>query len=165
MKGKIEFIINGDPVSLDARSGETLAELLRERLDLTGTKIGCNEAECGACTVIVDGEPVLSCTYPAVRVSGKNVLTIEGLAGYESRTYGLSEDEDLLHPLQEAFITHGAVQCGFCIPGQLMTAHALMEKIPEPDSQDIRHAMKDTLCRCGDIHLSKELFLMQPTRS
>jgi CO/xanthine dehydrogenase Mo-binding subunit/aerobic-type carbon monoxide dehydrogenase small subunit (CoxS/CutS family) len=149
MAGKIEFIVNGNPVSLDVRPGETLAELLRERLDLTGTKIGCNEAECGACTVIVDGEPVLSCTYPAVRVSGKEVLTIEGLAGYEPRKYGLSNGEDLLHPLQEAFIVHGAVQCGFCTPGQLMTAHALLEKIPEPDSRDIRQALKDTLCRCG----------------
>ncbi len=149
MSEKIKFVVNGDPVELDPKSGETLAELLRERLNLTGTKIGCEEAECGACTVIIDGEPQLSCTYPAQRVHGKDVLTIEGLAGYEARKNGLEETLDQLHPLQEAFIKHGAVQCGFCIPGQIMTSHALLEENPEPSSNEIRYALKDTLCRCA----------------
>ena len=118
--------------------GETLADLLRERLGLTGTKIGCEEAECGACTVLVDDEPVLACVYPAERAAGKTVLTIEGLASGES-----------LHPLQQAFIEHGAVQCGFCTPGLLMTAYALLQRNPAPSEAEIRHALKDTLCRCG----------------
>jgi len=134
----MKFTVNGDSVTIEPLPGEMLADLLRERLGLTGTKIGCNEAECGACTVIVDGEPILSCTYPAQRVAGRKVLTIEGLAG-----------NGHLHPLQEAFITYGAVQCGFCIPGQIMTAHALLEQNPTPPSQAVRYALKDTLCRCA----------------
>ena len=114
-------------VTIDPQPGEMLADLLRERLGLTGTKIGCNEAECGACTVLVDGEPVLSCTYPAERAQGRHVLTIEGLAGALE-----SGNVEALHPLQEAFILHGAVQCGFCIPGQIMTAYALLQAQPGP---------------------------------
>ena len=105
-----------------------LSELLRERLDLTGTKIGCNEAECGACTVIVDGDPILSCSYPAVRVSGKEVITIEGLENLNNEITVPSNGGQSLHPLQKAFIDFGAVQCGFCTPGQIMTAYALLEK-------------------------------------
>jgi xanthine dehydrogenase molybdenum-binding subunit len=146
---QIDINVNGDDLILDVEPGETLAALLRERLHLTGTKIGCNEAECGACTVILDGEAVLSCAYPAIRADGSSILTIEGLSGYESRKFGLSGNENQLHPLQEAFITHGAVQCGFCIPGQIITAHALLERNPEPTSEDIRKALKDTLCRCA----------------
>ncbi len=145
----VEMNINGETIHLEVMPSETLAEVLREQLDLTGTKIGCNEAECGACTVIVNGEPILSCTYPAFKANKKNIVTIEGLAGYEARMFGLSEEESLLHPLQEAFIKHGAVQCGFCIPGQIMTAFALLERNPEPTSNDIRFALKDTLCRCA----------------
>jgi xanthine dehydrogenase molybdenum-binding subunit len=159
-----------------------LSDLLRNRLRLTGTKIGCNEAECGACTVIIDGEPILSCNYPAERADGKTILTIEGLApsyalsgGSEATKVEVqgkvnhpsttdfakpalrevegnaqSSAQDVrLHPLQQAFIDHGAVQCGFCIPGQIMTAYALLEHNPNPTSDDIRHALKDTLCRCA----------------
>jgi len=149
MAKQIDFILNGEQVVIDVKPGETLAELLRERLNLIGTKIGCNEAECGACTVIVDGDPILSCSYPAERVTGKEVLTIEGLAFHDSRKYGLSFEDGLLHPLQESFIVNGAVQCGFCTPGQIMTAHALLESNPEPTSEEIQHALKDTLCRCA----------------
>ena len=138
----LTFTVNGQKVSLAPLPGETLADLLRYRLLLTGTKIGCNEAECGSCTVLVDGEPILSCNYPAERAGGKNVVTIEGLAGQAN---GAAK----LHPLQEAFIVHGAVQCGFCIPGQIMTAYALLQKKPDPSSKDIRIALKDTLCRCA----------------
>lgn len=136
---KIEFIVNGKAVALEAVEGEMLADLLRNRLNLTGVKVGCKENECGACTVVIDGEPVLSCNYPAVKANGKTITTVEGLAG----------DGKKLHPLQEAFIQCGAVQCGFCTPGQLMTAYALLLHNPDPSEADIRYALKDTLCRCG----------------
>jgi selenium-dependent xanthine dehydrogenase len=142
----MNVIVNGKPYTFDPQPGEMLSDLLRERLGLTGTKVGCNEAECGACTVIVNGEPVLSCVYPSAKVHGKKVITIEGVAGEHAGLNGLSKD---LHPLQEAFVTHGAVQCGFCIPGQIMTAYALLNRQPEPDEDEIRHALKDTLCRCA----------------
>ncbi|HEX9028530.1 MAG TPA: 2Fe-2S iron-sulfur cluster-binding protein, partial [Anaerolineales bacterium] len=147
----MDLIINGMSVSIEPLPGEMLADLLRERLELTGTKIGCNEAECGACTVLVDGEPVLSCAYPAARAQGKTVITVEGLASLFAQPLP-AEDMNrprLLHPLQEAFIQHGAVQCGFCIPGQLMTAYALLSHNPDPSEAEIRHALKDTLCRCA----------------
>ena len=138
----IHLSVNGQQYSLEPVAGETLSTLLRQRLQLTGTKIGCEEAECGACTVLIDGEPIVSCIYPAERADGKTIVTIEGLA------QGVQE-EMKLHPLQEAFIEHGAVQCGFCIPGQIMTAYALLEHNPNPDSADVRFALKDTLCRCA----------------
>ena len=138
----INLSVNGTQHSIESVPGETLSTLLRERLRLTGTKIGCEEAECGACTVLVDGEPVVSCIYPAERADGKVVVTIEGLA---QRVH----NEMKLHPLQEAFVEHGAVQCGFCIPGQIMTAHALLERNPDAEKDDIRFALKDTLCRCA----------------
>lgn len=151
----MNLTINGKPVHVEPEPGQMLAALLRERLGLTGTKIGCDESECGSCTVLLDGEPVLSCTYPAAKAEGKIVLTIEGLASQSagaanSQTGGAAASgQTPLHPLQEAFIKHGAVQCGFCIPGQLMTAYALLQRKPEPSSDDIRHALKDTLCRCA----------------
>ncbi len=142
---KIEFTVNGQPVALEPIEGEMLADLLRNRLNLTGVKVGCNENECGACTVVIDGEAVLSCNYPAVKANGKTILTVEGLAG--------AVPGRKLHPLQEAFIKFGAVQCGFCIPGQLMTAFALLQRNPDPREEDIRSALKDTLCRCGGYTL------------
>ncbi len=142
MANQISLTVNGQKYTLPAIAGETLSTLLRERLNLTGTKIGCEEAECGACTVLVDGEPMMSCVYPAERADGKEITTIEGLA---KRVH----DEMKLHPLQEAFIEHGAVQCGFCIPGQIMTAYALLKRNPNPDREAIRFALKDTLCRCA----------------
>jgi len=146
----MNLVVNGQSVSIEPLPGEMLSELLRQRLRLTGTKIGCNEAECGVCTVLVDGEPVLSCTYPAARAEGKSILTIEGLAGlFRNRGSELDRGERRLHPLQEAFVIHGAVQCGFCIPGQIMTAFALLQRNPDPTEDDIRYALKDTLCRCG----------------
>jgi len=138
----INLSVNGKQYSLESVAGETLSTLLRQRLHLTGTKIGCEEAECGVCTVLVDGEPIMSCVYPAERADGKNIVTIEGLAQHV-------HEEMKLHPLQEAFVEHGAVQCGFCIPGQIMTAYALLKRDPNPDSDDVRFALKDTLCRCA----------------
>ncbi len=138
----IHLTVNGTPHTLTVSPGETLADLLRYRLGLTGTKIGCQEGECGACTVEVDGEAVLSCIYPAERADGKHILTIEGLARQH-------DHEFILHPLQQAFVEHGAAQCGFCTPGQIMAAHALLEHNPDPDPDEIHHTLKDNLCRCG----------------
>ena len=142
MNNQFSLTVNGETYALPPIPGETLSTLLRQRLHLTGTKIGCGEAECGACTVLVEGEPIMSCVYPAERADGKTIVTIEGLA---QRVH----EEMKLHPLQEAFVEHGAVQCGFCIPGQIITAYALLKRNPNPDSADIRFALKDTLCRCA----------------
>lgn len=141
-KNQITLSVNGHTYKLEPIPGETLADLLRKRLKLTGTKIGCNEAECGACTVILDGDPVLSCSYPAERADGATITTIEGIATHQ-------HGQEILHPLQQAFVQHGAVQCGFCIPGQIMTSYALLQRTPRPTSAEIRHALKDTLCRCA----------------
>jgi CO/xanthine dehydrogenase Mo-binding subunit/aerobic-type carbon monoxide dehydrogenase small subunit (CoxS/CutS family) len=142
---ELSLSVNGKSYSLPFFPGETLAELLRERLGLTGTKVGCNESECGACTVLVNGEPVLSCSYPAGRAQGKEVITIEGIAAHSPGGIGLQG----LHPLQEAFVTSGAVQCGFCTPGQIMTAYALLKHQPKPTTDEIRAAMAGVVCRCG----------------
>jgi len=141
----MRLMVNGVLRSLEVQPGEMLSDLLRERLGLTGTKIGCNEAECGACTVLVDGEPILACAYPAAKAQDRQVLTIEGLAALTENQPGQTG----LHPLQQAFILHGAVQCGFCIPGQIMTAFALLQRNPDPSEAEIRYALKDTLCRCA----------------
>ena len=142
MDNQISLTVNGQSHTLTVNPDETLADALRKRLKLTGTKIGCEEAECGVCTVLVEGEPTLSCTYPAQRAHGKTILTIEGLANTR-------DGELVLHPLQDAFVQHGAVQCGFCIPGQIMTSYALIKRNPNPSSDELRHALKDTLCRCA----------------
>jgi CO/xanthine dehydrogenase Mo-binding subunit/aerobic-type carbon monoxide dehydrogenase small subunit (CoxS/CutS family) len=134
----LSLTVNGVAVHLECDPSEMLSEVLRERLGLTGTKIGCGEAECGTCTVMVDDVPVLSCSYPALKAQGRSIQTIEGLAPPEG-----------LHPLQQAFLVHGAVQCGFCIPGQIMTAAALLKRSPNPAPQEIRQELKDTLCRCA----------------
>ena len=115
-----------------------MAEVLRYDLGLTGTKIGCNEAECGACTVIVNGRSVDSCIFPAFKAQGATITTIEGFAGAD----------DQLHPLQEAFVAHGATQCGFCTPGFIMQAKTLLDRDADPSDDDIKHCLKDTYCRC-----------------
>ncbi len=151
----MELIVNGNPISLEPQPGEMLVDLLRDRLDLTGTKVGCNEAECGTCTVLVDGQPILACTYPAAKAAGKEILTIEGLAEKAWMSQSTQPDGPVrrqlakLHPLQQAFVLYGAVQCGFCIPGQLMTSFALLQRNPQPSESEIRQALKDTLCRCA----------------
>jgi xanthine dehydrogenase molybdenum-binding subunit len=141
---RCQLVVNGQPVEVEIGAGEMLADLLRYSLRLTGTKVGCGEAECGACTVLVDGKAVLSCSYPAYKAVGRSVTTIEGLA-----KPGGTPDEKILHPLQEAFVKYGAVQCGFCIPGQIMTSYELLEQNPLVGEDEIRAALKDTLCRCG----------------
>ncbi len=134
---RLTFIVNGRPIEITVPPSAFLADVLRERLGLTGVKIGCNEAECGICTVLVDGVPVNSCIYPALKANGARVETIEGLA-----------HDGQLHPLQQAFIEQGAVQCGFCTPGLIMTAKALLDANPNPGDDEIKHALKDTYCRC-----------------
>lgn len=134
----LNFTVNDKPVSVEIEPHEYLAYVLRYKLGLTGTKIGCDEAECGACTVLVNGTSVDSCIYPALKAQGAQVTTIEGLA------YA-----DGLHPLQSQFIQQGATQCGFCTPGILMQSKALLDRNPNPDDHAIKVALKDTFCRCG----------------
>lgn len=137
-KKQIVLSVNGKKVQADVESRITLAEFLREELRLTGTKVGCNRAECGSCTVILDGEPVYSCSILAIEAAGTEILTVEGL-----------ENNARLHPLQEAFIEHDALQCGYCTPGMLMALKALLDKNPRPEESDIRDAIDGNFCRCG----------------
>src|SRR6186997_2535785 len=125
----LEITVNGQSYEVDIPESRTLAQFLRLDLGLTGTKIGCEEAECGACTVLVDGTPVDSCIYPAFKAQGSQITTIEGL---HNRATGE------LHPLQEEFIRHGAVQCGFCTPGLIMNAKALLDEHPEAGDHEIK---------------------------
>jgi carbon-monoxide dehydrogenase small subunit len=134
---ELEMTVNGKEVRLGVEASATLAHVLREQLGLTGTKIGCEEGECGACTVLVDGTPINSCIYPALKAAGRRVLTVEGLG-----------DGEELHPLQRAFLEHGAVQCGYCTPGLLLSAVALLEENPHPTEEEIRRAISGNLCRC-----------------
>jgi len=134
---KLHITVNGTTHDLDVPESRMLAHVLRYDLGLTGTKIGCEEAECGLCTVLVNGTPVNSCIYPAFKAQGAQIVTVEGLARGEE-----------LHPLQRAFVEHGAVQCGFCTPGLIMTAKALLDGNPNPSDHEIKVALKDTLCRC-----------------
>jgi carbon-monoxide dehydrogenase small subunit len=129
--------VNGKLQSLTVDPNRTLLEVLREDLGLTGTKQACDTGGCGACTVILDGKPVYSCLVLAVDCDGKDILTIEGLAS-----------DGHLHPLQEAFIKHGALQCGFCTPGMILSAKALLDENPKPTEQDVRKAIAGNLCRC-----------------
>ncbi len=137
----IEFMLNGRLTQVEAPSHWTLLKLLRERLGLTGTKEGCGIGECGACTVLMDGKPVNACLILAPKVEGKKIETIEGLGSRES-----------LHPLQKSFIDHGAIQCGFCTPGILMSAKSLLEKNSNPSREEIKEAISGHLCRCTGYH-------------
>jgi len=138
MKETIRFEVNGKPVSLDLDPERMLLWILRDELRLTGTKYGCGEGICGACTVLVNGEAVRSCQYPMKDVHAKKITTIEGLAA-----------EGKLHPLQEAFVRHNVMQCGFCTSGMILTAHSLLNKNPQPSREEIVRGMEDNLCRCG----------------
>jgi carbon-monoxide dehydrogenase small subunit len=134
---KIAFILNGLSVELAVDPGARLVDVLREKLDLTGTKEGCGQGECGACTVLLDGQAVNSCLVLAGQIRGRSVVTIEGLA-----------KDGELDPLQEAFIAEGAVQCGYCTPGMLLSAKALLMQNPLPSEQEIKETIAGNLCRC-----------------
>ena len=145
---QLTLTVNGTERALDVPPSRYLAEVLRYDLGLTGTKIGCDEAECGCCTVIVDGQSVDSCIYPAFKAQGAQVLTIEGLAQTQPCSQTASSRAPELHPLQSAFIRHGATQCGFCTPGFIMQAKTLLDENPNPTDAEIKNCLKDTYCRC-----------------
>ena len=134
----MELSVNGKKYTVEARKDESLLSVLRERLDLTGSKYGCGEGACGACTVLVDGKAVRSCIQQASTVVGKEITTIEGL-----------EKNERLHPVQEAFIAVDVFQCAYCAPGMIMSAVSLLGKNPKPTTEDITQAMQGNICRCG----------------
>lgn len=134
---RIEFVLNGKPTVIEVEDNETLLHALRERLDIKSVKEGCSIGECGACTVLIDNEPHYACLTLASKASGYDIKTVEFLG-----------DANLLHPLQQAFITYGAVQCGYCTPGMLLTAYSLLVKNHDPTDDDIKQAISGNLCRC-----------------
>jgi aerobic-type carbon monoxide dehydrogenase small subunit (CoxS/CutS family) len=134
----LQFTLNGKHVEIECESADTLAEVLRNRLNLNGTKVSCEVQVCGACTVLVDNLPVSACTYLAYEARGRNVITIEGL----------EKPDGALHPLQQAFIDEFAFQCGYCTPGMIMVATALLERDPAPSEAAIEEALAGNLCRC-----------------
>ena len=136
-KERANFMVNGKLYEIIIEPRMLLVDVLRERMGLTGTKYACGTGDCGACTVLVDGKPILSCLTLAVTVRDKNILTIEGIA-----------DGNTLHPLQQAFIDNGAVQCGYCIPGMVLSAKALLEENPKPTRNEIQVGLAGNLCRC-----------------
>jgi carbon-monoxide dehydrogenase small subunit len=138
MKKEITFTLNGEAINVEVDPQWTLLYLLREVLELTGTKEGCGYGECGACTVIIDGQAVDSCLFPVMEAEGKTITTIEGLASKDGQ----------LHPIQTAFINEGAVQCGFCTPGMIMSAKALLDTKDKPTEEEIKDAVAGNLCRC-----------------
>jgi len=137
----IQFTLNNKPTRITVNKDHTLLWVLRTELGLTGTKYGCGEGFCGACTVLVDNSPVRSCQLPVTKVNGKKITTIEGL-----------EQNGKLHPIQQAFIDHNALQCGYCTPGMLLTAYALLLENPKPSTEEITQTMEDILCRCSSYN-------------
>lgn len=137
-KRTVSFTVNGEPVQVEIEPHLTLLQVLRDKLELTGTKEGCGMGECGACTVLLNGKTVNSCIFPALEVEGRKVTTVEGLI----------DPQGNLHPIQKAFIEQGAVQCGFCTPGMVLSAKALLDENPKPSEEEIRHGIAGNLCRC-----------------
>ena len=142
MTEHISLVVNGTPKQLDVEPRRLLVQVLREDLGLTGTHIGCDTSQCGACTVHVDGQAVKSCTMLAVQADGSSVTTIEGMAAADGT----------LHPLQAAFHAEHALQCGFCTPGMIMTAADLLARSPAPSDTEIRHGIEGNICRCTGYH-------------
>jgi len=138
MKREMTFRLNGEAVNVEVESSWTLLYLVREVLELTGTKLGCGYGECGACTVIMDGQAVNACLVPVLEAEGRSVTTIEGLV----------QPDGQLHPLQRTFIDHGAVQCGFCTPGMIMSAKALLDENQSPTDEEVKESIAGNLCRC-----------------
>ena len=137
MKEVIELIVNGESNEVLVRPNDLLVDVLRDVICLTGTKKGCGEGDCGACTVLLDGAPALACLTLAISCAGKEIETIEGLS-----------ENGKLHPIQEAFVEKGAIQCGYCTPGMILSAKALLARNPKPTSEEIKHGMAGNLCRC-----------------
>jgi aerobic-type carbon monoxide dehydrogenase small subunit (CoxS/CutS family) len=135
---QLSFQLNGEDISVQVLPDTLLVDLLRDTLDLTGTKIGCRAGECGVCTILLDGVSVNACLLPALKVTGRSVETIEGVA----------PEDDQLDVIQESFVNEGAVQCGFCTPGMIMNAKELLNREPEPSESDIKNAISGVLCRC-----------------
>jgi carbon-monoxide dehydrogenase small subunit len=145
MKTPIILKVNGRTYNLEIESNELLLNVIRDRLGLTGTKYGCGLGECGSCTVLVDGLPILSCQTLALSMEGKEIITIEGIG-----------EPGALHPLQDAFIDEGAIQCGFCTPGMILTAKALLDRNPNPSTDEIKDALRGNFCRCtGYVNIIK----------
>ncbi len=138
MRKTVSFLLNGNRMEMEIQPEWTLLHLLREELEMTGSKSGCESGECGACTVLVNGKAINSCLFPAPEIDGASVTTIEGMA----------KPTGELHPLQTAFIEKGAVQCGYCTPGMIMSAKALLDENPNPSEEEIRHALAGNMCRC-----------------
>jgi carbon-monoxide dehydrogenase small subunit len=138
MSAKLSMTVNKEPITLEVSPDARLIDVLREKLGLLGTKEGCSNGECGACTVLVDGRPMVSCLMPALEAEGREILTIEGLVG----------PGGALSHVQQAFVERGGVQCGFCTPGMILSAHALLERNPSPSDGEIRDALTGNLCRC-----------------
>ena len=137
-KHTIDLTINGEKYELRVAPNELLVNVIRETVGLTGTKYACGTGQCGACTVVVDGEPILGCLTLAVTVDGSEITTIEGLVGEGNK----------LHPIQQSFVDNGGIQCGFCTPGMIMSAKALLDENPNPTEEEIRKAIAGNLCRC-----------------
>jgi aerobic-type carbon monoxide dehydrogenase small subunit (CoxS/CutS family) len=137
-KYPVKFYINEDPVEIEVQANRTMLNVIRDELHLTGTKVGCGAGECGACTVIADGKPINACLVLAPEMDGMHITTIEGI----------SDRDGNLSPLQEAFVEHAALQCGFCTPGFIMSATALLNENPHPTRDEIKHAISGNLCRC-----------------
>jgi len=148
MKKELRLTLNGEPYELFIEPKRLLVEVLRNELGLTGTKIGCSSGACAACTVLIDGKAVKSCSILALQANGRNIMTIEGLA-----------DGPNLHPLQQSFIDHWAFQCGFCTPGQIMAAKALLDDNPNPTIEEVKMAMDGHLCRCTGYNMIIEAIL------
>jgi|TARA_B110000495_G_C23037906_1_gene620682 aerobic-type carbon monoxide dehydrogenase small subunit (CoxS/CutS family) len=153
-KTTIQLIVNGDSHLVEVEDRWTLVEVLRDQLDLTGTKIGCDRSECGACTVIMNGKPVYSCSQLAVWTDGAQITTVEGLASGGQ-----------LSPVQQAFVENNGPQCGFCTPGQLMTATALLRNNSTPNAREVKEALVGNLCRCSNYNAIVEAVVMAGERS
>lgn len=137
-KSRVDFFVNGEKQQIEVDPWVTLVEVLRDRLHLTGTKEACGEGDCGSCIVLVDGKPMNSCLMLAADAQGRKITTIEGLA-----------KDGKLHPLQESFLEHGAVQCGFCTPGMILSAKSLLDEKPGANEEEVKRALSGVLCRCG----------------
>ncbi len=147
----IVLTVNGEEYEAKVWLTESLADVLREKLGLTGTKIMCNEGECGSCTVLIDRKPILSCLTLAIECEDKDILTIEGLADPKTGE---------LHPIQEAFVERSGMQCGICTPGMILTANALLAENPNPTEDEVREALAGNLCRCGNYKRITECVLV-----